>query len=333
MISPNKVFLFIAANIALIYLHWSGFESIFPFVGILTLSLHILLLTQFKFSLLLKSKRTNRKMKTTKNSAMTFLLIGFAALTMLTSCTSRVEPNYEGVLMTSYGRNGKADFQKVTGSQSTIMWGTSLYQVPMFEQKGNPDAITVTAKDGGVFTVDPQFTYQAKRDSGVNIIFNYKHVGLSGTLDDDDMNNIEAQILNPLVLNAYREEARNYTTDSLLTSINNFENTVEKRLKNEFSVKFFDISSLTSGLKPPASMSRGIEEMNNAKIKTQTVKNQLQTAQMLQDKAVIDAKTNEIKSHGYTKEILAEMYIDAIRTTGNKVIITDGRTPVILGNQ
>ena len=200
----------------------------------------------------------------------------------------------------------------------------------MYEQKGDPDNINITAKDGGVFTVDPQYTYQAKRDSGIKIIFNYKHVGLSGELDDDDMNNIESQILNPLILNAYREEARNFTTDSLLTSINTFENKVESRLKREFGLKYFDINSLTSGLKPPASMSENIEKMNNAKLETQTVKNQLATSTMLKEKAAIDAQTNEIKSKGFTKDVLAEKWIDAIRNSQNRIIITDGKTPVMV---
>lgn len=263
----------------------------------------------------------------TKNT----ILIAAALMAVLTSC-SRVEPNHEGVLMTSYGRNGKSDFSRVTGSQTTLWFGTSLYQVPMYALSGNPDAITVTAKDGGVFTVDPQYSYQAKRDSGINIIFNYKYLGLSGQLDEEDLNNIESSVLNPLVLNAYREEARNFATDSLLTSINEFENNVETRLKKQFSMKFFDITQLTSGLKPPASMTANIERMNNAKVETQTVKNQLATAKMLQEKASIDARTNEIKSQGFTKEILAEKWIDAIRNSSNRVIITDGRTPVtILG--
>ena len=36
--------------------------------------------------------------------------MGLVLSTMVISC-SRVEPNYEGVLMENYGRNGKADFQ------------------------------------------------------------------------------------------------------------------------------------------------------------------------------------------------------------------------------
>lgn len=254
------------------------------------------------------------------------------AVILLSGCMgcSRVEPNYEGVLMTGYGRNGKSDFERVTGTQNTIWFGTSLYQVPMYAMNGNPDAIAVTAKDGGVFTVDPQFTYQATRGKGVDIIFNYKYLGLSGQLDDDDLDEIETNVLNPLVLNAYREEARNFATDSLLTSINEFENNVEARLKKHFAAKYFDITALTSGLKPPASMTQNIERMNNAKVETQTVKNQLATATMLQEKAIIEARTNEIKSRGYTREVLAERWIDAIKNSKNRIIITDGRTPVML---
>lgn len=261
------------------------------------------------------------------------IFFGLLAVILIAGCMgcSRVEPNYEGVLMTNYGRNGKSDFKKVTGTQNTIWFGTELYQVPMYAQGGNPDPITITAKDGGVFTVDPQYTYQAKRDSGINIIFNYKYLDLSGQLDEDDLDNIELSVLNPLVLNAYREEARNFATDSLLTSINLFENNVEARLKQQFGAKYFDITSLTSGLKPPKSMTQNIERMNNAKIETQTVKNQLATATMLQEKATIEARTNEIKSRGYTREVLAERWIDAIRNSSNRIIITDGKTPVMFG--
>ena len=48
------------------------------------------------------------------------------------------------------------------------------------------------------------------------------------------------------------------------------------------------------------------------------------------EKAKIDAEANKIKSQGLSKEILTERWIDAIKTTKNKIIITDGRTPIIL---
>lgn len=52
---------------------------------------------------------------------------------------------------------------------------------------------------------------------------------------------------------------------------------------------------------------------------------------MYLEKAKIDAETNRMKSSGLTKEVLQQQWIEAIRNSQNKVIITDGRTPIILG--
>jgi regulator of protease activity HflC (stomatin/prohibitin superfamily) len=242
---------------------------------------------------------------------------------------NRVQPNYEGVLMRNYGRNGKEDFKLVTGAQGILGPGTELYQVPMFEQKADPSEVIITAKDAGVFTVDPSLTYQALRGKGVDIIFNYKHVGINDA--NTIMDNIELNILNNLVVNAYREVARNYTTDSLMNNLNDFENFVEVRLKTDFEKKFFSLNSLTSGLRPPQSMADAIERRNNAKQLAEQVKNELQVAKMQLEKAKIEAEANKVKASGLEPRVLQEKWIDAIKNTDNKVIITDGKTPVILG--
>jgi len=257
------------------------------------------------------------------------LFLGLAVLT-LASC-SRVEPNYEGSLMSNYGRNGLSDFKTVTGRQNTMWFGTTLYQTPMFEQKGDPQPVYITAKDAGVFTVDPTYTYQAVRGQGTNIVFNYKHVGI----DEPNvmMDNIENAVLNQLVINAYREEARNYATDSLMNNLNAFEQKVELRLKTDFSAKYFTLNNLTSGLRPPESMAKAIESRNNAIQQAEQVKNELQVAQMNLEKAKIDAEANRVRAAGLDSKVLQEKWIEAIRNTDNKVIITDGKTPVILGGQ
>ena len=253
----------------------------------------------------------------------------FAILAGLTiiSC-SRVEPNYEGVLMSNYGRNGKTDFTVVTGKQWTMSPGTELYQVPMFETSGDPDAVTISAKDAGVFTVDPSYHYQPIRGKGVDIVFNYKHLGINKP--EVMMYNVENAILNKLVTNAYREEARGYTTDSLMNNLNSYERQVEIRLKKDFEGKFFQLNNLTSGLKPPSSMGKAIESRNNAIQQAEQVKNELQVSKMNLEKAKIDAEANRVRAEGLDSKILQEKWIEAIRNTKNKVIITDGKTPVIL---
>ena len=58
-----------------------------------------------------------------KKNAFIGVIIGCSAeaavFLMMNGC-SRVEPNYEGVLMENYGRNGKEDFSTVSGRQWTF---------------------------------------------------------------------------------------------------------------------------------------------------------------------------------------------------------------------
>lgn len=110
-----------------------------------------------------------------------------------------------------------------------------------------------------------------------------------------------------------------------------FEDAVNKRLKEEFGNKYFELTTLTSGLRPPQSMLAAIENRNKAIQEANRVKNELETSKMLLEKAKIDAETNRVQSSGLTKEILLEKYIEMLQTTSNKVIITDGKTPIMLG--
>lgn len=248
--------------------------------------------------------------------------------TLVFVACNRPEPNYEGVLMTDYGRNGIESFKTVTGAQGVLGPGSELYQVPMFEQKADCDPISVSARDAGVFSIDPSYTFTATRGKGPSIVLNYKHLG-SG---DGFLTSIADNVLDKLVTDAFRELARDYTTDSLMNNLGVFEKSVEDSLKVKFASKGFTLNTLTSGLTPPKSMADAIEARNNAIQKANEVKNQLATSQMLLEKAKIDAETDKVKSVGLTKEILQQQFIEALRTTNNKVIITDGKTPIILGN-
>ena len=143
--------------------------------------------------------------------------------------------------MTDYGRNGIESFKVVTGAQGILGPGSELYQVPMFEQKSDVEAVSVSAKDAGIFTVDPTYTYQVTRTKGPNVVLNYKHLGTGGGFLD----NVEANVLNKLAIDTYREEARNYTTDSLMNNLASFETSVEGKLKLKFQDKFFTLNTLT----------------------------------------------------------------------------------------
>jgi len=253
-----------------------------------------------------------------------FLATMFVALV---SC-NRPEPNYEGVLMVDYGRNGIESFSVVSGAQGPLGPGSELYQVPMFEQKGKEvSKVKISAKDAGEFTMDPAYTYEATRGKGPNIILNYKHLSAG---DDEFFNNIEHNVLNKLVYDTFREEARNYTTDSLMNNLGAFERNTESKLKKKFAVKFFTLNTLTSGLEPPRSMANAIESRNNAIQQANQVKNELETSKMYLEKAKIDAETNRVKASGLDSKILQQQWIEALRYSKNRIIITDGKSPLLI---
>lgn len=244
----------------------------------------------------------------------------------LAAC-NRPEPNYEGVLMTDYGRNGLESFKTVTGAQGILGPGSELYQVPMFEQKADCDPVAISTKDASSFKIDPSYTFTATRGKGPFIVLSYKHLGAG----DAFLTSISDNILDKLVTDAFREQSRVYTTDSLMNNLGKFEKNVEDSLRIKFAQRGFSLGTLTSALTPPESMVNAIEARNNAVQQANQVRNQLETSKMLLEKERIDAERNRVQSAGLTREVLQAQWIEAIRTSTNKVIITDGRTPIILG--
>lgn len=86
-----------------------------------------------------------------------------ALMLSLASC-ERVAPNYAGVLMENYGKEGKSDFKIVSGKVSTWEWGTELFQVPLFDQRGGFDeAVTLKAADNTEFTACPVYSYKESK--------------------------------------------------------------------------------------------------------------------------------------------------------------------------
>ena len=80
-----------------------------------------------------------------KRTSFKFFTIAIIAMVFLSSC-ERVAPNYAGVLMENYGKQGKEDFKVVSGRISTWEWGTELFQVPLFDQRGEFGSPVKTAQ-------------------------------------------------------------------------------------------------------------------------------------------------------------------------------------------
>ena len=98
------------------------------------------------------------------------LMLVFMALLVLVSC-ERVAPNYAGVLMENYGKQGKEDFKVVSGKVSTWEWGTELFQVPLFDQRGEFSApVTLKAADNTEFNARPSYSYKVIKSRAIDVV-------------------------------------------------------------------------------------------------------------------------------------------------------------------
>ena len=104
-----------------------------------------------------------------------FLMFALLAVVAFSSC-ERVAPNFVGVLMEDWGKNGKSDFTIVQGRVSTVAPGTELFQVPLFDQRGQWDEpMHLKAADNTEFTAKPTYSYKVIRERAIDIVFdNYQ---------------------------------------------------------------------------------------------------------------------------------------------------------------
>lgn len=147
-----------------------------------------------------------------------FILMALVAVIAFSSC-ERVAPNYAGVLMENYGKDGKSDFKVVSGKVSTIEWGTELFQVPLFDQRGEfAEPVTLKAADNTEFKAKPTYSYKVIKERAIDVVFDNKHIDKAETESGKDgfMQSLEDNILEPRIYDLIKEESRKHTTDSLL---------------------------------------------------------------------------------------------------------------------
>ena len=228
------------------------------------------------------------------------MLVAFMATVIFSSC-ERVAPNYAGVLMENYGKDGKEDFKIVSGKVSTWEWGTELFQVPLFEQRGGfQKSVTLKAADNTEFNATPLYSYRVIKDKAIDVVFDNKHIGNG----DGFMRSLEDNILEPRIYDLIKEESRKYKTDTLMADGGSlaFEKKLEDIVRTEFSDRVREKIDNRNEVNTNISViDQKIEEQ-----KKQNELERLKTEQAL------------IASKGLTKEILYKQFIDK----------WDGKTPL-----
>lgn len=231
------------------------------------------------------------------------VILAFGA--MFTSCSERIDAGHEGLLVKMYGESkGVQDVSLVTGRVWYNPMSETVYEIPTFVQTVNYDAFTVNAKDGSVFTVDPTVSLKITDGKSAQIFKKYRRP-IDEVLTNTLVNHIK---------DVYRIEFNKYTTDSIISKREQFENGVQAKMVKFLTEEGFVLEQLTSGIKYPESITKAINAKNAAIQEAQRVENELRVAEARAKKLIVqaeaEAKANSLRQQSLTPLLVQQQFIE-----------------------
>jgi|688.fasta_scaffold213563_4 hypothetical protein len=253
-------------------------------------------------------------MKTKMKTKMKSILFSLIVVVTLSSC-ERVAPNYYGVLMENYGKNGKEDYSKQQGRVNTTAPGTELFQVPAFEQRaaftnedGTDRVLKLKAADNTEFNAKPLYSYKAMPNRVVDLVFQNARLG-SG---DSFMKSLEDNVLEPHIYDLIKEESRKYITDSLMANGGSlkFEERVQALVKKSFEDKGLELITFSANLDFSDKVKAKIDSRNEVNTNISVLDQQIAEQKKRNELAELQAQENIIKSRGITQELLQQQALE-----------------------
>jgi hypothetical protein len=235
----------------------------------------------------------------------------------LTACGTRVEPNYAGVLMENYGKDGKADFSLQKGRVNTWALGSELYQVPLWEQRaGFEQPVQLKAADNTAFTSSPIYSFKVIEKRAIDVVFDNKQLG-SGS---DFMRALQDNILETKILDIMKEASRKYSTDELMANGGSikFENTVQELVRNEFEKRGLELISFSAQLNFSAKVTAKIDSRNEVNTNITVLDQKIAEQKKQNELEELIKQQNLIRSAGVTPQLLQQQFIEK----------WDGKTPL-----
>ena len=236
-------------------------------------------------------------------------ILFIALVVVLASCGTRVAPNYQGVLMENYGKNGKSDFSLQKGRVNDWGFGKELFQVPLYEQRAGFDSsLHLKAADNTEFSSRPVYSYTVIENRAVDVVFQNKHLG-SG---DDFMKQLENNILETKIYDIMKEESRRYITDTLMATGGslNFENRVQALVSKSFLEKGLTLVTFSSQLEFSDKVKAKIDNRNEVNTNVSVLDQQIIEQQKKNELAKLQRDYNKILSEGITPALLQQQFIE-----------------------
>lgn len=236
----------------------------------------------------------------------------FIVIVLFSSC-ERVTPNYYGVLMENYGKNGKSDYSKQQGRVNTMAPGVELFQLPAFEQRADfstedkVNLLNLKAADNTAFTAKPLYSYKVIPDRVVDVVFQNARLG-SGS---EFMKALEDNVLEPHIYDIIKEESRKYLTDSLMASGGSlkFEQRVQNLVKKSFEDKGLELITFSANLDFSDKVKAKIDTRNEVNSNVTVIDQQIIEQKKKNELAELQAQENIIRSRGITPQLLQEQAI------------------------
>lgn len=257
-------------------------------------------------------------------------LIGSLLILILASC-ERVAPNYYGVLMEHYGKNGKSDYSRQQGRVNTAFSvGTELFQVPAWEQRGsfNDRELHLKGANNEDFTAKPLFTYKVIEAKVVDVVFQNSNLVKS----DSFLLAVETNVLEPLIYDLIKEQSRKFVQDTLMANggLLRFESEMQIVLTKAFEEKGFELKSFSANLDFPETVKARIDQRMESNTNIATLDQQIIEQKKKNELALLKAQENINLSKGITDEILKQQIIEAWRAAGcpTPTTITGGGTGI-----
>lgn len=230
----------------------------------------------------------------------------------------RVAPNYYGVLMESYGKNGKSDYSKQQGRTNTLSPGTELFQVPAFEQRANfgEQVLHLKAADNTEFSAKPLYSFKVMEGRVVDVVFENSRLGAG----NDFMISLEDNVLEPHIYDLIKEESRKYVTDTLMANGGSlkFENKIQELVKKAFEMKGLELITFSCNLDFSDKVKAKIDSRNEVNTNVSVIDQQIIEQKKRNELAALKAEENIILSRGITPQLLQQQFIEK----------WDGRTPL-----
>lgn len=211
------------------------------------------------------------------------------------------------------GKDGKNDFSIKTGRVSTWEWGTELFQVPLFDQRGDfAEPVTLKAADNTEFKARPTYSYKVIKERAVDVVFDNKHISDGG----DFMSSLEDNILEPRIYDLIKEESRKHKTDSLMADGGSliFERRLEQIIETEFEKRGLQLLTFSAQLEFSEKVREKIDSRNEVNTNISVLDQQIEEQKKLNELEQTKNRTGYHPVKRLTKEILIQTVYCALGT-------------------